>query len=78
MYFIAVIPRDMNIKMTGFKSQHRPFPNLLIGFCCVSVLGWYPALLQAQSSLCRLCETPALNFIGAVLVPDGATNPGFA
>lgn len=72
MYFIAVIPRDMNIKIIGFKSQHRPFPNLWVGFCCVSVLGWYPVLLQAQSSLCKLCETPALNFIGAVLVPNGA------
>lgn len=73
MYFIAVIPRGMNIKMTDFKSQHRPFPNLQVGFCCVFVSGWYRVALQAQSSLCKLCETLSLNFIGAVLVPnDGA------
>lgn len=67
----------MNINMTNFKTQHRPFPKLWVGFYCV----FLPSCTQGGILRCckssrpcaNFCKTPVMNCVGVVLVPnDGA------
>lgn len=74
----VAVPRNTNSKMTNFKSQHRPFPKLRVGFRCLVLpsctLGGILHCCNPCRPCANFCKAPVMNCVGSVLVPnDGAT-----